>query len=81
MTIEDLHRVLAACAGDSNDTSWGEDILDVDLDNLGYDSLARIETAARIEKEYGAHIPDEHISELRTPRQIRDFVNGVLATH
>ena len=80
MTNDDLHRVLVSCAGDRSDIPWGEDILDWDFDDLGYDSLARMETAARIEQEYGVHIPDERITELRTLRQMLDFVNGVLAT-
>lgn len=79
MTINDLRRVLASCAGESDNTRWGGDILDWDFDDLGYDSLARMETAARIEQRYGVHIPDEHITELRTPRQLLDFVNGALA--
>jgi act minimal PKS acyl carrier protein len=80
MTIEDLRRVLTACAGESDAASWDEDILDWGFDDLGYDSLARMETAAHIEQAYGVHIPDEDITELRTPRQVLDFVNGALAT-
>lgn len=78
MTIEDLRRVLAACAGETDNTPLDENILDWDFDDLGYDSLAQMETAARIAKEYGVHIPDERITELRTPRQLLDFVNGDL---
>lgn len=80
MTIDDLHRVLTVCAGESDGIPAGEEILDWDFDDLGYDSLARMETAARIEQEYGVHIPDEHITELRTPRQVLGFVNGALLT-
>ncbi|MGH3800353.1 MAG: acyl carrier protein [Pseudonocardiaceae bacterium] len=81
MTIDDLRRVLAACAGESDHAPVDEDIHDWDFDDLGYDSLARMETAARIGQEYGVHIPEEHITELRTPRQLLDFVNGALATN
>jgi act minimal PKS acyl carrier protein len=80
MTIEDLRRMIAACAGESDNTPLGENVLDWDFDDLGYDSLARMETAALIAKEYRVQIPDEHITKLRTPRQLLDFVNGVLAT-
>ncbi len=78
--IDDLRRVLVACAGESDDTPLGEDTLDWDFDDLGYDSLAQMDTAARIGREYGVHIPDEYITELRTPRQVLDFVNGAGAT-
>lgn len=80
MTIDDLRRILASCAGENNDSRLDKDVLDTDFDDLGYDSLARMETAARIEKEYGVEIPDEQITQLYTPRQILDFVNGILAT-
>lgn len=80
MTIDDLRRVLAACAGESDNAPVDTDIHDWNFDDLGYDSLALMETATRIEQEYGLHIPEEHISEFRTPRQLLDFVNGVLAT-
>jgi act minimal PKS acyl carrier protein len=79
MTIDELRSVLAACAGKSDNTPLGENVLDWDFEDLGYDSLALMETAARIAKEYGVHIPDEHIVELRTPRLLLDFVNGVPA--
>jgi act minimal PKS acyl carrier protein len=80
MTIDDLRRMLAACAGENNESRWGEDVLEKEFDDLGYDSLARIEVAACIEKEYGVKIPDEQITELHTPRQMLDFVNNTLAT-
>lgn len=79
MTINDLRRALAACAGESDSTPLGEHVLDWDFDDLGYDSLALIETAAHIAKQYDVHIPEEHIIELRTPRQLLDFVNGTPA--
>lgn len=78
MTIDDLRRVLASCAGEGDSATAGEDIHDRDFDDLGYDSLALMETAARIEREYGVHIPDDRITELRTPREVLDFVNGAL---
>lgn len=80
MTIDDLRCVLVSCAGESDNTPFGENILDWDFDDLGYDSLAWMETAARIEQEYGVHIPDERITDLRTPRQVLEFVNSALAT-
>jgi act minimal PKS acyl carrier protein len=71
--------VLAACAGESDNNPWGEDVLDWDFDDLGYDSLALMESSTRIAQEYNVHIPDEHITELRTPRQLLNFVNGAIA--
>ena len=80
MTIEDIRRIMAACAGENDNTPLDETVLDWDFDDLGYDSLALMETAALIAKEYRVQIPDEDITTLRTPRQLLDFVNGALAT-
>ena len=78
MTIDDLRRVLIECAGETDDNSLSGDIQDTDFETLGYDSLALMESAARITAEYGVDIPDERIAELRTPREVLDLVNGAL---
>jgi act minimal PKS acyl carrier protein len=75
MTIDDLRTILVACAGESDGVLDG-DIRDIDFDELGYDSLALMETAARIRSDFGVTIPDERIAELRTPGEILDLVNG-----
>lgn len=75
MTIDDLRTILVACAGESDGVLDG-DIRDVDFDELGYDSLALMETAARIRSDFGVTIPDERIAELRTPGEILELVNG-----
>ena len=80
MTIDDLRRVLVDCAGESDEIPLSADTLDWDFDDLGYDSLARMEAAAHIAQEYDVHLPEENIMELRTPRQVLDFVNGARAT-
>jgi act minimal PKS acyl carrier protein len=75
MTIDDLRTILVACAGESDGVLDG-DIRDMDFDELGYDSLALMETAARIRSDFGVTIPDERIADLRTPGEILDLVNG-----
>jgi minimal PKS acyl carrier protein len=75
MTIDDLRTILVACAGESDGVLDG-DIRNVDFDELGYDSLALMETAARIRSDFGVTIPDERIADLRTPGEILDLVNG-----
>lgn len=76
MTLDDLRRLLIECAGETDDDSLSGDILDEDFTSLGYDSLAMMETAARITTEYGVHIADERIAELTTPRAVLDLVNN-----
>jgi act minimal PKS acyl carrier protein len=76
MTLDDLRRVLIECAGETDADSLSGDIHDREFDDLGYDSLALMETAARISSEYGVRIPDDQIVELRTPREVLALVNA-----
>lgn len=78
MTIDDLRRILVDCAGRSERAESGVDISDENFDDLGYDSLALIETAAYITQEYGVRVPDEVVADLRTPREMVDLVNSRL---
>jgi minimal PKS acyl carrier protein len=77
MTIDDFRRILIGCAGES-DAYMDADVLDVRFDELGYDSLALMESAARIEDEFGVKISEGVIHDLETPRQVLDLVNGAL---
>ncbi|WP_179816048.1 acyl carrier protein [Allostreptomyces psammosilenae] len=76
MALDDIRRLLTACAGADGNAALAGDIMDTDFGDLGYDSLALMEMAARIEQERGVKIPDEVITELRTPRAVLETVNG-----
>jgi acyl carrier protein len=75
MTFEDLRRILIECAGLAHGVEFTDDNLDTELTELGYDSLALLETAARIKQEFGVDISDEQITTLETPRAVLDTVN------
>ena len=79
MTFDDLRRILADCAGGTDlfeqDGPEGAAPLDEPFEELGYDSLALIESAAFIEREFGVGVPDEVITEVRTPRALLALVN------
>ena len=75
MTLEDLRRILVECAGLTHEAGFTDDILDTELVALGYDSLALLETAARIKQEFEVNIPDEQVVTLKTPRAVLDAVN------
>lgn len=77
MSIDELHRILLEAAGGDGAGS-GADIIDESFEVLGYDSLALIETAGAIKREYGVVIPDDEVTELRTPRELLDLVNSGL---
>jgi act minimal PKS acyl carrier protein len=76
VTIEDLKRILRESAGADKNVDLDDEILDIDFDALGYDSLALLETAARITREYGVTLDDEAVTSARTPRRFLGVVNG-----
>ncbi|GAA1186395.1 acyl carrier protein [Streptomyces hebeiensis] len=80
MTLEELRDTLVACAGEGDAVDLSGDILDVPFEELGYDSLALMESAARIERAYGISLPEEATSEADTPRALLDLVNGITAS-
>ena len=80
VTIDDVRRILIECAGQDESTGLRGDIADVAFADLGYDSLALLEMAARIEQEFGVAIPDDEIVGLSTPRAVLGVVEQALAT-
>jgi act minimal PKS acyl carrier protein len=68
-------RILTASVGEL-DTVPAEQLLDCELADLGCDSLALIETATRIKQEYGVVIPDDEVTEVRTPRELLAAVSA-----
>lgn len=78
VTIDDLRRILRAAAGVDDGVDLYAEILDVPFDDLGYDSLALLETGRRIETEYGIQLEDTAITEAPTPRALLAVVNAQL---
>ncbi|MEV0467260.1 phosphopantetheine-binding protein [Nocardia tengchongensis] len=80
MTIDELRRILVECAGgDETAPELAGDISEVGFEELGYDSLALIETASRIERDFGVKIPEDRLVEVKTPAELIGIVNGQLA--
>lgn len=74
-TLADLKRILFEGSGAPDDVDPEADIFDTEFESLGYDSLAIMETASRVEREYG--IPVGSIAlDATTPRAFFDAVNG-----
>lgn len=80
ITHKDLGRILFECAGEMESHSWNEEILDTEFLDLGYDSIAILETSARIQQEYGIRVRDEDIADLTTPRSFLDYLDQVSAS-
>ncbi|MBT2488570.1 acyl carrier protein [Streptomyces sp. ISL-96] len=77
-TIEDLKRILLEGAGAEEGVDLDGDILDADFEELGYESLALLETGGLIEREYGISLDDEIFTDNRTPRTLVVAINAYL---
>lgn len=74
--LADLRRILREAAGVDHDVDLDGDMLDTEFDALGIDSLAVMETAAKITREYGVEIDDDELTQATTARLLLDLVNG-----
>lgn len=79
LTLADLTRILRECAGHDERMDLGEGILDLPFIDLGYDSLALLEAACRIEREFGIELSDDLVAVAGSPRVLIDMVNQPLA--
>lgn len=75
-TLDDLKRILLEGAGADESVDLDGDILDTDFEELGYESLALLETGGRIEREYGITLDDTALTDARTPRALIAVVNA-----
>ncbi len=76
---QQLRDIMHATAGETGDTTeFPGDFLDQEFSELDFDSLAVLEIATRIQQELQLSVSDEAIAEMKTPRNVLDFVNGKL---
>ncbi|MFF3378955.1 acyl carrier protein [Streptomyces sp. NPDC002680] len=73
-TLDDLTRILREAAGEN-----GEITSEAEFEQLGYDSLALLETYTRIEREYGISLDEDALDTVRTPDSLIEVVNTHLA--
>jgi minimal PKS acyl carrier protein len=73
-SLDDLRVVMRTSAGVDDSVDLSSDIGDITFTDLGYDSLAVLQMAARIGNEYGVNIPDDAVAELPTPQSLVDYV-------
>lgn len=78
-TLDDLKQALREAAGEDESVDLDGDILDTEFGELGYDSLAILETASHIERGFGVQLPEDEVGKLQTPGEFIDFVNSVLS--
>jgi act minimal PKS acyl carrier protein len=78
LTLTGLMRIMRECAGEYEGMDSGGDILNAEFDALGYDSIALLETAGRIQREYGVSLADDVVAEAKTPRELLGLVNKAI---
>ncbi|RBQ19183.1 acyl carrier protein [Spongiactinospora rosea] len=74
-TLDDLKTVLRQAAGTDESVDLDGDIIDTSFDDLGYESLALLETAGRIERHHGISLDEDALGAAQTPRELIDLVN------
>jgi act minimal PKS acyl carrier protein len=78
-TLADLTRLMCQAAGQDESVNLDGDIIDVAFTDLGYDSLAVIETANLAQRELGVVIPEAEVADAETPRQFLALVGRQIA--
>ncbi|MEV7739858.1 MULTISPECIES: acyl carrier protein [Streptomyces] len=78
-TLADLKRILLEGAGSDESVDLDAEILDMEFEQLGYESLALLETSSRIEREYAIALDESVLGDATTPRALIDLVNARLA--
>ena len=78
ITADELRGILVRCAGVDETAQPDREILDLTFEDLGYDSLALMETAAVLQREYGIEIPDDELFTTDTPRALLERANSAV---
>jgi len=79
LTVAELKKIMRQCAGDDGGSAMDGDITDIAFEELGYDSLALLETAGHVQREYGVTLAEDGLAEVATPGEFVRFVNTLLA--
>jgi minimal PKS acyl carrier protein len=75
ITLRELEAIMRECAGEDESAQSLEQAPDQPFDELGYDSLALLETHSRIRRDYGVELYEEDVDEAKTPKELIDLVN------
>lgn len=79
LTLPVLVEIFRECAGEAPDIELNrEDVGDMELNDLGYDSLALLEAISRVERTYSIGMPDAE-ARIRTLNQFVAEANEQLA--
>jgi act minimal PKS acyl carrier protein len=79
VSLEDVKQIMRTCAGEEESVDLDGDVGDVPLTDLGYDSLAVMETTSRLEQELGVSLQDNELGDATTINSLVSLVNQRLA--
>lgn len=79
MTLSALEEIMHRCAGDDESAESFQQAPERAFADLGYDSLALLETQSVIRREYGVDLSEQAVSAAETPQQLVDLVNRWLS--
>ena len=79
LTGAELMEIMRECSGQGEEVEAGRDPLDLSFADLGYDSLALLETASRVERTYGIQLAEEDVAAARTPLALLELVRRTAA--
>ncbi|MEU4353337.1 phosphopantetheine-binding protein [Streptomyces virginiae] len=78
LTLPVLVEIFRECAGEADGADLdGEDVGDVELNVLGYDSLALLEAISQVERRYSIGMPDAE-TRIKTLNQFLEQANEQL---
>lgn len=78
LTLDDLRTIMIEAAGDDDAVDLTLDILDTPFTDLGFDSLAMLETVTLVKRRTGVAIADDELDSVGTPRALLAKVNTSL---
>lgn len=79
ITIADVHRALVEGSGADDAAALEDDLKTHTFDELGYDSLAVLETGLRLRRETGANVADADIAGAQTANELVTLINKSLS--
>jgi act minimal PKS acyl carrier protein len=79
ITLENLQDIMRECAGEEEAAQPFDKAADELFVDLGYDSIALLETQSRVNRQYDVEISEDDLADLTTPREFVDFLNTMLA--
>ncbi|MFD2472124.1 acyl carrier protein [Amycolatopsis silviterrae] len=74
-TLDSLKSLLREVAGEEEGIDLDSEIATATFEQLGYDSLALLETSARIKHDYGVVLADDDVTSVGSPAELVDLVN------